>query len=414
MASIPPPLNLALINPQLHSALTPHRVVPIRFARAVTGFTDDTAPDLDDHGFTIPAQFCTAHGPVVGLIGPASGQATGPIVRIKVMRDRVSSVAQLFPTVDSASVAAIDFPVNAALSPTDSAATATSPAHLADCVYLHAANITSESETKLKIHYGSAGGPVMAECALRAYPRLVINVQAHRVTINGTAPTSTDAQIQKLFQNVSKIYAQAGVEFVLAANILAEAVNGYARAGTVTLTNVADQQNTELQTVLRQHPTAGSLNAYFFGHYHDTTDGSTDSVLGIAFSTDDANGNPAHGTFPGCQAGITIRDATDPIEAAHTAAHEIGHALRLIHYGNVNSPGRQDIWAHRCLMHPIVGVGTNPPSSVARATVGYGVLNNGFAATGQLLMTKPRDGVQQSDEIDVLRKAQIANSYAPI
>lgn len=405
--------NLALINPQLNPKLTPHRVVPIRFARAVDGFSDDAAPDPDDHGFTLPAQFCTAHGPVVGLMGPATGQTAGPLVRIKIIRDRLSNAAKLFPAVDDASVAKIDFPVNAALDPNNTPATATTVAREGDCVFLKAAT-TAESETQLKIHFGTAGGPVMAECAVRVYPRLVINVQAHLVTINGVAPTTSFATIQRLFKDVSKVYAQAGVFFDLAAAAMNEAVAGFARAGTVTLTNIADQENTELQTVLRQNPVAGSLNAYVFGHYFDTTNGQADQVLGIAFSTDDAAGHPAHGTFPGCQAGITLRDSADPIEAAHTAAHEIGHALRLIHYANVNNPGRPDIWAHRCLMHPIVGVSTAAPSSVARADVGYGTLANGVASTGQLLMTKPRAGVQQSDEINVLRAAQIANTFAPI
>ena len=44
--------------------IVPYRLVPVRFARAVDGFTDDAAPDLDDHGFLTAAN-CTAHGPVV-------------------------------------------------------------------------------------------------------------------------------------------------------------------------------------------------------------------------------------------------------------------------------------------------------------------------------------------------------------
>ena len=401
--------NIGLINPQLNSKLTPHRIVPIRFARAVENFSDDTAPDPDDHGFTIPAQFCTAHGPVVGLMGPAAGQSTGPVVRIKVMRDRLSNTAQLFPTVDDPSVAKIEFPVNAALNPNDAAG------RPGDCVFLQAAT-TSESETKLKIHHGSAGGPVMAECAVRAYPRLVINVQVHLVSINGVAPSTSFATAQALFQNVGKVYAQAGVAFEVAGSAMNEAVTGYARDGTVTLSNVADQENTELQTILNQNQVAGSLNAYIFGHYFDSsaTSNQLDNVLGIAFSSDDASAHPAHGTFPGCQPGITLRDSDDPIKAAHTAAHEIGHSLRLVHYANVDNPGRPDIWAHRCLMFPVVTLNSRPPSSDARIDVGYGTFANGRTSAGQLLMTKPRAGVQQSDEINVLRAAQIANTFAPV
>ncbi len=407
--------NIGVINPQLNPKLTPHRIVPIRFARAVDDFADDTAPDLDDHGFVIPLAFCNANGPVVGLIGPASGQSSGPVTRLKVIRDRLSDDTKLFPSIDDASIAEIEFPVNAALNPQDTPATATDPARPGDCVFLRA-KTTSESETKLKIHYGSAGGPVMAECAVRAYPPLTINVQAHFVTINGTPPSSQADDVKTLFKNVAKIYGQAGVVFQLAANIMNEAVNGYARAGTVTLTNVLDEENTELQTVLRQNPVPGSLNAYIFGHYFDNTNGQTDQVLGIAFSSDSANAHPAHGTFPGCQAGITLRDAADALLAAHTAAHEIGHALRLVHYGNFNPPPPvpEDIWANRCLMHNFVNLGTTPPSSISRAQVGYGDYDNGNTRAGELLMTKPRDGVQQSDEINVLRAAQIANTFAPV
>lgn len=407
------PFNLGLIDPQLSPKLTQHRVVPIRFARAVDGFADDTAPDLDDHGFTLPAQFCTANGPVVGLLGPEAGQTTGPTVRVEVLRDRLERASNLFASIDDASIAQIEFPVGSALNSATVPATATTPARPADCVFLRGASAV-EAETKLKIRFGSATGPVMAELAVRVYPPLVINVQAHIVSINGVGPATTMATITTMFRDVGKIYAQAGVKFVLSATGMNEAVTGFARAGTVTLTNVDDARNTELQTVLRQNSVPGMLNAYFFGHYFDTVANAADGTLGIAFSSDSATANPPSGAFPGCQAGITVRDSTDPIEAAHTVAHEIGHSIRLIHYANVNNPGRGDIWANRCLMHPVVGISTNPPSSIVRSDVGYGTLANGFACTGELLMTKPRADVRQSDEINQLRLAVVAGTFMPV
>lgn len=408
------PFTLEISDPQLHPRLTAHRVVPIRFARAVDTFSDDGAPDLDDHGFTIPARFCSAKGPVVGLIGPAGLDTRGPAVRIQVIRDRLENSTDLFATIDDASVAEIVFPAaGSALNATAVPATATTPERPPDCVFVRAAS-NAENETKLKIRFGSTSGPVMAEMAVRVYPRLTITVQAHLVTINGVAPATSGADITRMFRDVGKVYAQAGVEFLLNGALLTETVTGFARAGTVTLTAVADARNRELQTVLRQNPTPGLLNAYFFRHYFDTTNGQQDRVLGIAFSSDLANANPPSGNFPGCQAGITVRDTTDPVEAAHTVAHEIGHVLRLIHYGGVNSPGRGDIWANRCLMHPVVGISASPPSSVVRQIVGYGDLADGTPCTGQLLTTKPRDGVRQSDEVNVLRQAVRDGTFMPV
>lgn len=407
--------KLELINPVLHRKLVPHRIVPVRFARAVSGFADEDAPDMDDRGF-LTGNFATGRGPVIGLRAPASGAAAGPTVRVRIIRDRIDPAAQLFATVDNAAVASIEFPVGAALSSVDIPASGTSPARPADSVFVRGIS-TTEQDTLLKIRFGSATGPVLAEAALRVFPLLTINVQAHVVSINGTAPAVTGAQIIKMFQDISKIYAPAGVTFLLNGALMPEAVNGFARPGTVTLTNVADQRNVELQTVLRQNPVPNTLNAYFFGHYFDTVSGQLDQVLGIAFSTDDARANPPAGAFPGCQAGITVRDTGDPVEAAHTAAHEIGHSLRLQHYGLGNGDAtRHDIWAHRCLMHNFVDLTNTPPprQTAARADVGYGNYADGRTSAGELLGIKQRAGIPQSDQANTLRTATNAATFAPV
>ncbi len=425
------PFDLRITNPILHPTVVPQRIVPIRFARAVTGFADRDAPDLDDHGFTAAAAFCAARGPVVTVMGPGGGES-GATIRVKVIRDRIEASALLFPVIDDTTIAELVFPApGAALSPTDVPAAGGAPARPADCVFVRGVSASAaDHETTLKIRHGAVDGPVLAEMAIRVSQPIPIRVQAHAVSINGTAPTTTLATIQALFRRVNAIHAQAGIRYAVQGTIMAETVTGFARAGTVTLTAVADQRNVELQTVLRQNAVPGMLNAYFFAHYFDTVSGLLDNVLGIAFSRDDARANPAVPGFPGCQAGITVRDSADPIEAAHTIAHEIGHNLRLQHYALGNGSNgaigdqREDIWAHRALMYNIVGLvptaaaGNRYHSSAARIVVGYGNLGSGIPCTGQLITTKnratPAPGIQQSDQVKVVRAAAKNRSFAPI
>ena len=411
--------NIQVTNPQRHPAVVPHRIVPVRFARAVSGFAEADAPDVDDRGFVLPQDFCNAHGPVVGI-------TQGKTVRIRVVRDRIEPATLIFPSVDDAAICAIEHPApGGALNPNDAGE------RLGDCLYLTgAATGTTPQETKVKLHYGTADGPVLAELAVQVYPELVIRVAAHAVTINGTAPTTSLADVQNIFRRINRIYAPAGVRFTIPTALRPEAVNGYARAGTVTLTNVRDDRNVELQTVLRQNPVANALNAYFFGHYFDTVNGQQDQVVGIAFSRDQARANPpvAATGFPGCQAGITVRDTNDLRESAHTAAHEIGHALRLIHYDDgqqqqppASSDVRQDIWAHRNLMHNFVDL--NPvtfpannifPNSAPRTEIAYGRYSDGRLMAGQMLGIKKIAKLRQSDQVNTLRDAVRNRSYAPV
>src|SRR4051794_30396602 len=73
----------------------PHRIVPVRFARAVRGLALADAPDIDDHGYTT----CPG-GPARG---PSVGLRPGRTIRVKVVRDRISDAAALFPSIDDES-----------------------------------------------------------------------------------------------------------------------------------------------------------------------------------------------------------------------------------------------------------------------------------------------------------------------
>jgi hypothetical protein len=420
---------LRLLHPFDAPGIVAQRIVPVRFARAVSGFADDDAPDLDDHGF-LTTTFGPARGPTVGVF-------QGATIRVKLMRDRLDSTAPLFVSSEDTSLADVVFPeADTALSATDTPAAddGSTPERKGDCIYIQGTSTAnSTQEVLVKVHHGASDGPVLAELGVRVYPRLTIRVQVHAVSINGTAPTTTIATARAVFRKVSKVYAQAGIEFSVVGGMQAETVTGFARAGTVTLSNVPpDEQNVELQTVLSQRPDRNMLNAYYFGHYFDTGNtsggptGTLDQVLGIAFSRQKARANPATPGFPGCQVGISMRDSADDNEAAHTAAHEIGHALTLEHYDNGNdqtgavSDVRQDLWAHRDLMHNFVNLvagslrGEHYKSSTARIQVGYGNYADGRRMTGQLLMNKQRSLIFQSQQVNLVRRAMLADSYKPV
>ena len=423
-------IRLQVLSPLQTSTenIVPYRLVPVRLARAVDGFTDDTAPDLDDHG-NLPTSFCQAHGPVVGVMPTKT-------IRVQVVRDRLEAATNLFVTTDDAAKVAIDFPpAGQAIPAADGFVN--SIFRQGNCIFLTGGNVTADDETLVKIRANAADGPVLAELSVRIYPKITINVKAHTVTINGIGPNVTMQRFTDLFADVNKIYAQAGIEFVLDPTLSAEAVNGFANNGSVTLTNIDDSRNTELQTVLRQNSAAGMLNAYAISAYQDITQPAGPNqfrVLGIAFSQDDATNNPAEPArnFPGAQAGITFRDNADQHKLAHTIAHEIGHSLRLQHYnlgnGSNNRPTdqREDIWCHRCLMYNIVVLlptighpgdfraNNFYKSSNERIDIGYGVWDDGRIATGQLLMTKLRDGIEQSDQVSIVRASANAGTCFPV
>lgn len=431
------PFSLQAIDPAAHPNLVPYRVVPVRFARAIAGFVDDDAPDLDDHGFTAADEYGPAKGPTLALKrGSTRGGVVqpGPTVRVKVVRDRIETTAQLFPVIEDTSIAELVFPAaGTALSPADTPAAGADPARVGDNVYVRSTSTQRGSvETKLQIHCGAVDGPVMAELTLRVHPVLGISVVAHRVAIGGTAaPTTSLATLRNLFNKVNAIYAQAGIHFNLDGTVLTETINPYNMHGLADPFQQAGLVTTyhEARLVLTMNPVADALNAYFFPDYAATdAAGNAAEIAGTwgwaaSRTVRSAVVLTATGAQIG-QPGITFRDPTglNLDVMAWTIAHEIGHALTLEHYNNGQRPTtvRHDIWAHRNLMHNFVDLsattwpaGNTYPSSSERIKIGYGSAM-GAARPGSSLMIKKRTGrIFQSDQANVLRRAALAGSYKP-
>src|SRR5687767_4813846 len=181
------PFPLHLFNPQSFARLTPRRVTLARFVRATVGFSQLDASDPDDRGFQLDARFANAHGPVFGISGP-DGANPAQECRIRVIRDRIEPAVQLFPEIGNlALVTQVSPAIGTPLDPNPVIG------RDGDTIVIRAAlNPGADSNTILRLRFGSATGPVIAECSIRVHPLLTIPIKGHLITIDGVAPNSTE------------------------------------------------------------------------------------------------------------------------------------------------------------------------------------------------------------------------------
>jgi hypothetical protein len=399
--------------------IPPHRVVPVRFARAVSGFADASAPDIDDRGFTD-----SVHGPAVGVMRGQDVNGTvqpGPEVRVKVIRDRILSDVKLFPVFEDCSAAELVFPPPG--KPLDEDGDPFDPKRGPDIVAFRAISTDGDvHDCTLSIRHGSVQGTVMARMLVRVYPVKLVVVQIHRITVKGVAPTTTAADFDTIFALVNRIYAQAGVRFVLVRDAngsplsLDDTFTGGGEPGELVAEFGVDTNYIELPPVSNLQYGNGRLNVYIVHAFNEH------NLAGIGVNRTSA----AHNRPP-MNPSLFLRDlheiaAGQQLQAmAHSAAHEIGHTLSLGHFQDCASRQLQfrcnSLWARRSLMYTDITLkrpGGGDPDFSAASRVGYGTLAEGattFFQSGQLLSTKPFKNLPQGDEIDVIRKAIDARTF---
>jgi len=326
-------------------------IVPLRFRRAVTGAPVADAPDIDDRGWV---NHRAAGLNVDDARGTLFGAMVGDTVRLRVTREDIDDVP-MFVGVSGDQVA-VDQPAGGGPLPASGVLSVT-------------AVKDTTTGTKVQIHLGTADGPVICEADAHVFSPFTLNVTPHICVIHQSAGAATgtgvtpsvngaaldDAQIATLFETVSAIWRPAGVRFNVGA-ARTEVFTGFTRddfAGMAPPSGV-----NEIDRVLGTNQSGHSCNLYFVRF----TPGFLG--LGVRFERRALNGVTHSGIIVGVEgfatddagANLTNRpSAGDDLiqELSNDIAHEFGHFLTCNHADNVGSPGLNDTYGRRQLMHPI-------------------------------------------------------------
>jgi hypothetical protein len=347
-------------------------VVPIRFARAVSGATQGDAPDVDDRGFAMGARPGTwgtsdARGAMVSV-------QEGDIIRVKVLREDIEAAGELFVTSTNPAMAAIEGPAGP----------------LVDGLFrLKGVKDSKNVTVKIQVHLGSAEGPVLGELEPHIFQLRELRVRAHLVSINppaaGPDAASTTAHtpddLVPVFEGVNRIWRAAGLKFLYTpAETRRGSISGFQNQGQMT-TNLANGVFGEFSQLINlvdpvtgDRPDPNAINIYFIR--------AANEVQGLAFD----NENPRPTGF-----GLIVTDTQNP-DPAQTTAHELGHYLDSDAHADENAARthiRDDIASERRLMWGPADLNTNPGY---RRNVGYGNNKSGNMLTVKDFGADPNDG----------------------
>ena len=361
-------------------------VVPIRFARAISGFSERASPEVDDRGFgmgTRPSGWSgtDVRGAMIGLMVNFDTQ-------IKVVREDIDETAPLYVTCTAPSVIRVIEPTGGGPLP-------------ANGIFKVKGLTARGAAGKIEVRLGSATGPVLGELEPHVFGMCRIPIQPHRVQCDTAAATGerSDTPIDEVLRRVRAIWWPCGIHIVydpasrpiIDDNIQLSVLNQVKWVGDdswAEVRRVLGLQRTRLG--LAPGTNDHAINWYIIPRFNRA------EWSGIGISRTKAN---EIGSDTGV---LTAANAVDYSErgiedAAWVLAHEIGHFLRLPHVQNRNrdNPVR-DTYGRRQLMYPIQGLppaaGAGLQSAPRINDVGYGHRVNGFLITMKNLAHHSTDG----------------------
>jgi len=331
-------------------------IVPIRFARAVTGGVVIDAPDVDDRGFVMGNRPGTWGS--TDTRGSMATMTEGDTVRVKVLREDIDDSAPLFVT--SSDIGVVSVP--GAAGPLG-----------ADGVFsIHGIVDAIRRNVKVQVRLGSASGPVLGELEPHIFRLHRVRVVAHLVTINGTPTARNAAGLTPLFNAANDIWRAAGIEYTFReAETRTESHVGFAVAGQVGPDSTPPAPTDESARVTLANSDPNAINIYFVN--------SAVTFRGLTSDRD----------FPAnLGRGVILVDVGD----ANDLAHELGHFLDLdTHTGDDinNNHIRDDVATKRHLMYNFNPYLANPAH---QADVGYGARVRGALIAVKDFAFDPTDG----------------------
>jgi len=322
-------------------------VVPVRFARAVSGGTVTDAPDVDDRGFAMGTRPGTWGS--TDARGAMCSIAQGDTARFKVVRTDIDDSAPLFVVSTNTSVLTI----------------AGSASLSADGVFsVQATTDEKRDPVKIQVCLGSETGPVLGEMEPHIFLMRQVRVRAHLMTVSGAATVRTAASLVPLFRDVNKIWRNAGIEFLYdPTQTLSDPFH------TATPGKVNDP---DFSALMQVNVDPNAVNIYFIQTSDDFTGGTID------------HDNPRPVGF-----GIALVD----IGNAHDLAHELGHYLDSdIHAGEnaTSTHFRDDVWVERRLIYEFDPLDSG--QATYRHNVTYGNLAPGNMISVKNFRLDPSDG----------------------